>query len=622
MPMEKISKYTKFFDLLIVGEKEECGALCELGKTYFRTLRYLPLSEVITDSLTCHILMIKGSASSISHKNARLLFSQIQRLDTFILSEDEITLALYKEALNLRAVYVGASVEDEQGFAQMLLSVLPSIIKRHNESLTSQFHKQIMENTEHQFWIHRNGKTLFANESFKRYFLFNALNEFDQSSASMELASIKTSGLHKLYNPKSGDHNFFVTVESLGESDTLIGLTEVKEGCKRCEKQFLNRISFIELLKDAFVIHRGEEESIPVVILLVENADKIVEEFGEKVYNEIGMEIYELAQKHFTPMSVIGQWHKNVFTLIDSSVSIKEITESLERLHANILNHISVQGATPMIESYVIDLDGVELNKAIRIIDHVHERKLIASDLSHMIYHEISYDGDILDIKDQALHYLEKLFYSKSQVRLLNFYKGIRISTIANIVKIAEGVVYMAIEKIQGYAMQLEESVVIQGTNVPFDIAAEIKIVDIGKKIALLYNFEPLKASANNRQHIRIQSDHRMHVTMSSQRQMSSGVIADISITSIALKMNSAIGIPPKGTEVTLQFNLPLKRLEGGMFPMIIKGHIEFIQEMEEYTKVVVLLKLEEPYESYLIEYIYARQQSLVSEIKSIVSKL
>lgn len=79
-----------------------------------------------------------------------------------------------------------------------------------------------------------------------------------------------------------------------------------------------------------------------------------------------------------------------------------------------------------------------------------------------------------------------------------------------------------------------------------------------------------------------------MHVTMSSQRQMSSGVIADISITSIALKMNSAIGIPPKGTEVTLQFNLPLKRLEGGMFPMIIKGHIEFIQEMEEYTKVVV----------------------------------
>lgn len=622
MPMEKISKYTKFFDLLIVGEKAECGTLCELGKSYFRTLRYLSFNEAMNDPLTCHILMIQGTASSISQPNARLLFSHIHRLDTFVLSDDEITLALYREALNLRAVYVGASVYDEQGFAHILSSVLPSIVKRYNESIAAQYYKQIMENTAHQFWIHRNGKTLFANESFKDYFLFNTLSEFDRSTASMELASIKTSGLHKFYNPKRGDNDFFVTIESLGETDTLIGLTEVKEGCKRCEKQFLNRISFIEMLKDAFVIHREENESIAVVILLIENAEKIVEEFGENVYNQIGMEIYELAQKHFTPMSVIGQWHKNVFTLIDSSVSIKEITESLERLHANILNHISVRGAKPMIESYVIDLDNVELNKAIGIIDHVHERQLIASDLEHMIYHEISYNNDMIDIKDQALYYLEKLFYSKSQIRLLNFYKGIRISTIGTIIKIADEVVYVAIEKIQGYAMQLEESVVIQGTNVPFDIAAELKIVDIGKKIALLHNFTPLKASANNRQHIRIQSDHRMHVTMHALRHMSSGTIADISITSIAIKMNSAKGIPPKGTEVTLHFNLPLKRLDEEMFPMIIKGHIEFIQETKEYTKIVVLLKLEEPYESYLIEYIYARQQSLVSEIKSIVSKL
>lgn len=620
--MEKISKYTKFFDLLIVGEKEACGELCKLGQKYFGTLRYLSFSEAVNHPLSCHILMIQGAARSISQPNARRLFSHVHRVDTFVLSDDEITLALCKEALNLRAVYVGASVYDEQGFAQILSSVLPSIIKRYNESFIAQFHKQIIENTAHQFWIHRNGKSLFANESFKKHFLISSLNDFDRSATAIELASLEASGLHKLYNTKDGHHDFFVTVESLGEADTLVGLVEVKEGAKRREKQFLNRISFIEVLKDSFVIHQGEDESIAVVILLIENTDKIVEEFGEHAYNQIGVEIYELAQKHFTPMSVIGQWHKNVFSLIDSSVPIKEITQSLERLHANILNHISVKGARPMIESYVIDLDKVELNKAIEIIDHVHERQLIASDLEHMIYHEISYNSDTTDIKDQALYYLEKLFYSKSQIRLLNFYKGIRISTIGTIIKIADEVVYVTIEKIQGYAMQLEGSVVIQGTNVPFDIVAELKFVDIGKKIAVLHNFTPLKVSANNRQHIRIQSRHRMHITMHALRQMSSGTIADISIASIAIKMNSAKGIPPKGTEVTLHFNLPLKRLDEEMFPMIIKGHIEFIQETKEYTKIVVLLKLEEPYESYLIEYIYARQQSLVSEIKSIVSKL
>jgi hypothetical protein len=180
----------------------------------------------------------------------------------------------------------------------------------------------------------------------------------------------------------------------------------------------------------------------------------------------------------------------------------------------------------------------------------------------------------------------------------------------------------MAIEKIQGYAMQVEKSIVIQGTNLPFDIAAEIKIVDIGRKIAIFRNFVPLRASANSRQHIRIQSDHRMHLTMNALKNMISASILDISIKSIACRVNNARGIPPLGTLVTLQFHLPSKRSEDGVVSMIVTGNVEFIKDEGEYTKVVVVLDLEEPYESFLIEYLYARQQELVSEIKSIVSKL
>jgi len=214
------------------------------------------------------------------------------------------------------------------------------------------------------------------------------------------------------------------------------------------------------------------------------------------------------------------------------------------------------------------------------------------------------------------------MFLSKSQVKLLNFYKGIRINTVGQIIKISDGQVYMAIEKIQGYAMQLENSIVIQGTNLPFDIAAEIKIVDIGKKVAIFRNFEALRASANARQHIRVQSDHRMHVTIKTIKNVLSASILDISIKSIACRVNNTKGIPPKGTMVTLNFHLPSKRSEEGAVSMFVTGIIEFIKEMEDYTKVVVTLDLEEPYESFLIEYLYARQQELISEIKSIVSKL
>jgi hypothetical protein len=73
---------------------------------------------------------------------------------------------------------------------------------------------------------------------------------------------------------------------------------------------------------------------------------------------------------------------------------------------------------------------------------------------------------------------------------------------------------------------------------------------------------------------------------------------------------------------VTLHFHLPSKRSDDGVVSMLITGKVEFIKELDDYTKVVVLLDLEEPYESFLIEYLYERQQELISEIKSIVSKL
>lgn len=214
------------------------------------------------------------------------------------------------------------------------------------------------------------------------------------------------------------------------------------------------------------------------------------------------------------------------------------------------------------------------------------------------------------------------MIMNKIPVKLLNFYKGIRISTAAQIVKIANDTVYLSIEKMQGYAMKLEQTVVIQGTNIPFDILASVKIVDIAKKIAVLSNFEPLKSSGNNRQYIRIQSDHRMHVTITSGKSVISGTILDISIKSIACKLNVSkvpIGLD---SQVNMQFNLPLERFEGGMVAMFIAGKVQYIQEGDEFTKVVIELMLTEPFESYLIEYIYARQQALVNEIKMIANKL
>lgn len=621
MPMEKISKYTKFFDLLVISDEENTGFIGTAGLDYFRTMRRIGFSEITSEPLSCHVLIVNGSLANVSSSTARTLSGHVHRLEALLLSS-EINIALYQEALHFRAGYVGKYITNEQEFATMMLSTLPNIIKKHNESLVLLNYKQVVDNTSHMYWIYRGNKGIFANDAFKQFYGLSALNTFDASDAAHFLKQVATPEIRELINHKKITESFLVDAHKITDTEILVEMSPIGGAFKKSEKMFLNRINFIEILKDAFVVHKQESEPIPVIIIMIENEEKVIEEFGEDVYNEICIQIFDMAKKHFNAMANIALWHKDVFTVIDEGVSLDELKESLERLHENVAAQISVNGATPILDSFVIDMSKLELNKAINIIDHINQRELISSDLSHLVYHEISFDDKSLDVKDQALHYLEKLFLSKSQVKLLNFYKGIRINTIGQIIKIADGMVYMAIEKIQGYAMQVEKSIVIQGTNLPFDIAAEIKIVDIGRKIAIFRNFVPLRASANSRQHIRIQSDHRMHLTMNALKNIISASILDISIKSIACRVNNARGIPPIGTLVTLQFHLPSKRSQDGVVSMMVTGNVEFIKDEGEYTKVVVLLDLEEPYESFLIEYLYARQQELISEIKSIVSKL
>lgn len=621
MPMEKISKYTKFFDLLVIGDEENSGIVCKIGLEYFRTMRRINFSEITAEALSCHILIVNGSLENISLPSSRTLSGQIQRLETFLLS-DNLNISVYKEALGYRAGHVGQYITSEQEFATMMLSTLPNIIKKHNESLIVLNYKQVVDNTAHMYWIYRGNKGTFANEAFKQFYALSALNEFDTTDSAHFLKQVTTPEIRELINHKKVTESFLVDAHQINDAEMLVEMSPIGGAFKKSDKLFLNRINFIEILKDAFVVHKSESEPIPVIIMMIENEEKIIEEFGEDVYNDLCKEIFEMAKKHFNAMANIALWHKDVFTIIDEGVSLDDLKACLERLHENVAAQVSVKGATPILDSFVIDMSKLELNKAISIIDHINQRELIASDLSHLVYHEVSFDDKSIDVKDQALHYLEKLFLSKSQVKLLNFYKGIRINTIGQIIKIADGLVYMAIEKIQGYAMQVEKSIVIQATNLPFDIAGEIKIVDIGRKIAVFRNFLPLKVSANSRQHIRIQSDHRMHLTMNALKSVISASILDISINSIACRVNNSKGIPEKGTLVTLHFHLPSKRSEEGVVSMIVTGHIEFVKEMDGYTKVVVLVDLEEPYESFLVEYLYSRQQELISELKSIVSKL
>lgn len=625
--LEKIAKYAKHFDLIILGEEGETLPFSETASQIFHKVDFKTLEQSAQEPLSCHLLIVCGSSDTLLRAPLRTVLASVQRLETIIFTPDFSNINIFRTALAIRASSVSNVPENDDGFIDELMKVFPSVIKKYNESIAENYQRHIIEHSNFLFCIHKEGKTIYANEALKSHFGVSTLREVGIRMDKTEIGKIlQIPGSNQKIIPKLDESQdalteYFVNTTPLRDGETLIGMFPLKISLQPNEKRLLNRMSFIEVMKDAFLMHHGENESIPIVMIHIENSDKIIDRNGENTYNDICREILALAQSHFGAEADIAQWHKDVYTVISEGSLMEDLIERLEEFQKDVTDTITVDNIAPALDSFVIDMRGIDLNKAIEIIDHIHQKQLLSADISNLVYHEISASRHEDNEKDQALHYLEKLMLSKSPVKLLNFYKGIRISTPGRLVKLSDGLVYIAIEKIQGYAMKLEQNTVIQGANLPYDLQANVKIVDVSKKITVLSQFQPLKASANNRQYTRIQSDHRMHVTMTSSKNVMAGTILDISIKSIACKISTSKLPPDIGTSVVLQFNLPQVQGDEVMVSMNVSGKIQYVQKDDEFTKIVVVLELEEPYESYLIDYIYNRQQALINEIKMIANK-
>ncbi len=628
MSIQQVSRVAKFFDLLILHEEGMEVPFAESARRLFRTTdaRLLDTQGALPDR--CHLLVVCASPKTLASPSVRKKLSAIERLESLLLSPDPTHPELYKAALSIRSAGVTGIPRDEEAFAEAMLKIIPLLVKSHNDSLAQGYRRSISEHSGALFCIRRGGKTLYVNDLLKHHFGISQAGEFDRYidatdiGALLEHAGVNQKIVSGVETPLEGEKSYFIHTHPLKNDETLITLIPLKDPLHSCEPPLLNRMNFIEHLKDAFVIHAGESEPIPIVMVHVENSGRIIEEQGENFYNDLYKGIVLRARDYFGAEAHIAQWHRDVCTILSEGFNTEELKETLERFSGEVNTHPSFGGIVPVLKGFVIDMQGVELNKAISIIDHIHQKELRNDDVKALMHYEVSSVQQVRNSREEALHYLEKAMLHKAPLKLLNFYKGIRITTPAKLVKLADGLAYVAIEKLQGYAMKLEGNTVLQSPGFPFDLQAKLKLVDVGKKIAVLAAFEPLSVSANNRRYIRIQSDHRMHVTLQAAKSVAAGTILDISIKSIACRISAAKTSPEVGMGVTLQFNLPLPKAEGGMVSMSVAGKIEYVQIGEEFTKVVVILDLEEPYESYLIEYIYNRQQALINEIKAIANKL
>ncbi len=165
--------------------------------------------------------------------------------------------------------------------------------------------------------------------------------------------------------------------------------------------------------------------------------------------------------------------------------------------------------------------------------------------------------------------------------------------------------------------MKFDKKTIIQSPDLPKDIEADIKYINIEKQYAIVENLKYLEFSANNRQHTRVQPSIRTPLTFRYERYSYQGEILDISTQAIAIKFNQSLSPEFNSKEVELQFKIPDDSMNEGFAYMNVTAKVVNVSEVDiNKSRIIAMINPEAPYDSYLLKYMYDRQKELILELK------
>jgi len=378
-----------------------------------------------------------------------------------------------------------------------------------------------------------------------------------------------------------------------------------------------NRIYFIEVLKEKLLKENLSKNIYSIITINIENIDTLCKFWSEY---EIEMAIRDLllqVELDIDADTILAQYSHRLYITLFEGLDFEATKQKAYTIQKRLLEYSSKEEVKPIVGLHVFDVNDFELNDALKIISDIAKEKISSKDIeTQKIYRVINIDSELDDEKAIDI-LLQSTFTNKSSIKLLNIYKGLCINTSAMIVKKTHEEIYVNFQQLQGTVMNFEKGTVIQSANFTKDIEADVKLIDLKKRVALLKNFRFVDGSAIGRKYSRVTSSQRTPISVINGKGSLSGDILDISMNSIAIKTRSIKQIDElQSTNVTLKFTLPIKNSQDGYMALALEAKVTFIRCSDEFCKIVVDLEEDQAHESILMEYVYDRQKEIIVELK------
>ncbi|MEN8304315.1 MAG: PilZ domain-containing protein, partial [Campylobacterota bacterium] len=376
-----------------------------------------------------------------------------------------------------------------------------------------------------------------------------------------------------------------------------------------------NRIYFIEVLKEKILEKSISDHKLGIITIQMENISNLRDDWNEYGIEEAIHDLLLEVNGTIHSDDLLAQYDNGLYVILFEGLDFEAIKSKALTLQNHILTYIKNKKIKPIASLYAINVNNLELNRALGIISNLSRGEISTQDINTQVLHKIINVNDEMNDKEVIDILLQAAFTNKLPIKLINIYKGLCINTSSVILKTTEDEVDVTFEQLQGTVMNFEKSTVIQSSSFPKDIVADVVYINIKKKFARLNNFRFANGSANSRKYSRVTCSQRTPITISHDKGTLNGSILDISMNSIAIKTRLYENIESlELSVVTLNFTLPDNSADGYV-KLSLEAEVKFIMCDKDCCKVIVNLYENQASEAILMEYVYNRQKEIIVEL-------
>lgn len=593
-------------------------------KNSFASYKSFDLGTGMTDVSFADIVFIE--INRLSKTNVHVLNTIVKKNITkeiYLCCEDIENKFLLKFALHFSLNKLILLKDDKINLEKVLLDASKKLKIKVDDKMQVDMSKKI--NLFFSLMIFNNNKLIFANEKTKTLFATEELLSLENIVKNNEdIYTLLTQNFRGeknviMQNIDGEDWNYTFFLDVFPNSDDKL-LTIMPQNKVEKTEAFLrtiNRFKLIEILKDRLAQNSVNKTPISILCVNISNYDKLVDSSGSIVMHDFVKKFIQKLCFYKNSCQDLSQWSPHFFIFLIEGDSFENVRQQLDSMHQKLIYSEIDKAVSPIITSSALSIGKLSINDVIDSIEQINSHNFTNIDFNSGDYFEINHLNDYLEDDAQIEHYLQSCIANQTQIKLLNIYKGLCINTVSSVLKIKENSYFIHCENLQAYSMKFDKKTIIQSPDLPKDIEADIKYINIEKQYAIVENLKYLEFSANNRQHTRVQPSIRTPLTFRYERYSYQGEILDISTQAIAIKFNQSLSPEFNSKEVELQFKIPDDSMNEGFAYMNVTAKVVNVSEVDiNKSRIIAMINPEAPYDSYLLKYMYDRQKELILELK------